>query len=834
MRYELKEFQDAAFCRLMDDMQYMMDGYIKHDHPGSCCLTAPTGSGKTVIAAAVVEALMEGSAESGYEYEADPDACVLWMTDLPSLAEQTRSRFLEATDLDGTRIESVTNTFTQNHDVLEPGKVYFMHRQLLGKGKLLTRGGETRTFWQLLRESIDSGLHLYLFLDEAHRGIGKGANSGKDDATIYAQLIDGFDGNTPMPVVVGISATPKRFLEAMKGRKNRVTTNPVTVSPADVQASGLLKDDIVLFSPKERTAADTIYLTRACKALEESTKLWGNWCAANGVDTVVPLMVVQVGDKVSDATLNELARNIQERLPNLGDDAFAHVFGDHEDRHLAGFYVPYVRPESVEEETRVRVLFAKEAISTGWDCPRAEVIYSMRKHSDITYIAQLIGRMVRTPLAMRMDIESLNSVSCYLPLFDEKAVNAVRDALTKEDAEDWSGISEDSGRHTYTNPVRAEWDDGLGEDVSAAFESIVKRVESHHPTNVILAALEYAGKLALYELDMTARKDVMRALLKELEDSIEIYRGEFEEAVRGTSNVTSVEVHFQYLDKDSTTSSTFTEAADKFAVANARARGDRAFTKALTNEFFRSEHEAGKGDMEINVEIAAAASVEDIVKKVQKKAEELLKGLMGRYDREVAQMPKPARDDFASVLSSNGIHRLVNLRRPIDELQDGDEKTYVKHVLIDPETGKAHLKLDGTEQAVVRTELRRGCVAFYRNPSSGIGEHVLTVTYQSPTGGHYAMHPDFVFFDRLGDGSVVPAIIDPHGEQYSDAIPKMRGLCSYAEEFGDTFSRIWSVDGAAERYVDLKDPDVRAFIRAEGRIDAGEVFEAHGKSYASK
>jgi type III restriction enzyme len=831
MRYELREFQDAAFSELIDDMDYMMDGYLNHGHPGSCCLTAPTGSGKTVIAAAVIEALLEGSTESGYEFEADPNACVLWMTDLPSLADQTKNRFLEATDLDGTRIESITNTFTQDHDMLEPGKVYFMHRQLLGKGKLLTRGGETKTFWQVLRESIDSGLHLYLFLDEAHRGIGKGVKASEDDATIYAQLIDGFDGNTPMPVVVGISATPKRFLEAMKGRKNRATTNPVTVSPADVQASGLLKDDIILYSPKERTAADALYLGRACKALEDSTKLWETWCAANGVDTVKPLMVVQVEDKVSDSKLNELARNIQERLPNLSDDAFAHVFGDHEDRHLTGFYVPYINPESVENETNIRILFAKEAISTGWDCPRAEVIYSMRKHSDVTYIAQLIGRMVRTPLAMRLDVDSLNSVSCYLPLFDEKAVNAVRDALTREDAEDWSGIGEGSGRHTFTNPVRAVWDEDLGEEVVNAFESIVKRVESHHPTNVIEAVLEYSGKLALHELDLTARRGVMHGLLKELKSSIEVYRKEFDEAVQGTSNVTSVKVDLKYLDQSNTTSSTFTEAADKFAVANARARGDRVFTPALTNEFFRTEYGAGKSDMEINVEIAAVASVDEIVKNVQERARELLNDLTKRYGKTIAQKPEPVRDEFASILSRNGIHRLVNLRHPVDELQDGDAKTYVKHVLSDPRTGKAHLDLDGPEQAVVNTELRRGCVAFYRNPSTGIGEHVLTVTYQSPTGGHYAMHPDFIFFEKAEDGAIMPSIVDPHGEQQSDAIPKMRGLCNYAEEFGDTFSRIWSVDGVAERYVDIKDPDVQAFIRAEGRIDADEVFTAYGQRY---
>lgn len=830
MKYELKEFQDTAFVRLMDDMEYLMQGYLEHGRPGSCCLAAPTGSGKTVIAAAVTEALMEGDPQSAYEFEPDPQACVLWVTDLPALAEQTKDKFLDATDLDPTHIESIANSFTQSHNRLEAGKVYFMHRQLLGKGKLLTRGGETSTFWQILRESIEDGLHLYLFLDEAHRGIGRGTKAGKDDATIYAQLIDGFDGKCPVPVVVGISATPKRFLQAMKGRGDRTTTAPVTVSPADVQASGLLKDDIILYSPKARSAADVLYLGRACKALDESTKFWSTWCSANGVDAVVPLMLVQVEDKVSDSKLNELARNIQERLPWLTDDSFAHVFGDHEDRHLQGFYVSYVHPEDVERKIEIRVLFAKEAVSTGWDCPRAEVIYSMRKHTDVTYIAQLVGRMVRTPLARRVDVETLNSVACFLPLFDEKAVNTVRDVLTSESADDWSGVSTGSGRHVITNPVSAEWDEGLGEGVAKAFESVVKRIESHHPTNVIEAVLEYAGKLSRYELETGTRKKVRTALLHELQDSIDVYKKEFNEAEASIAHVTSIEVHLRYLDADSASSSTFTEAADKFAVAHSRARGDKAFTEDLANEFFRVEHAQGKSDMTINVEIAAAASVERIVTNVQAKARELLQGLMAKYEAKIGRMPEPVRTAFASTLSRNGIHRTVSLRRPSKEVQDGDLETYARHVISDPETRRAHLDLDEIEKAVVEAELRRGCVAFYRNPSNGTGEHVFTVTWLSPTGGHYAMHPDFIFFEKEGS-KVMPSIIDPHGEQYSDALPKMRGLCDYAEEFSRLYARVWCVNSGATRYVDLKDEATRDFIRKDEVADAAVVYSSIGKAY---
>ena len=75
-------------------------------------------------------------------------------------------------------------------------------------------------------------------------------------------------------------------------------------------------------------------------------------------------------------------------------------------------------------------MLAKEAISTGWDCPRAEVLFSERPAKDATHIAQIIGRMVRQPLAQRIATDdALNSVTCYLPLFDRTALTAIKDAL---------------------------------------------------------------------------------------------------------------------------------------------------------------------------------------------------------------------------------------------------------------------------------------------------------------------------------------------------------------------------------------------------------------------
>ena len=55
---------------------------------------------------------------------------------------------------------------------------------------------------------------------------------------------------------------------------------------------------------------------------------------------------------------------------------------------------------------------------------------SFRRATDATYIAQLLGRMVRTPMQMHIQVDDvLNDVHLYLPYFDAQTVEDVVKAL---------------------------------------------------------------------------------------------------------------------------------------------------------------------------------------------------------------------------------------------------------------------------------------------------------------------------------------------------------------------------------------------------------------------
>lgn len=474
MRYSLFDFQKNAVNELLKKISSMQKTYDMDGSLSAVSLTAPTGAGKTVISAAVAEGLFYGNDV----FPGDDKAIILWLSDSPSLNSQTMKRFDAATDLlNGiTIMEAIGPTFAQNHHKLERGHVYFLNRQLLSSKATLAKDSEgNRTFYNILSETIeDTDIHLYLFIDEAHRGLGKEETSDKAKQTIYAKLIDGQPGiNPPMPIVIGISATPERFANAMNGRKNRDVKAPVNVPVSEVRKSGLIKESIELRTPKKSADIKHQDLTYSCIRLANSSKTWKKYCVANDIPVVSPLMVVQVEDKVTDETLDSICSQIRRTLPWLESDCFANVFGEQKDIITNNAKIPYYEPDSISDRTEVKVLFAKDAISTGWDCPRAEVIYSRRKRSDPTYIAQLIGRMIRTPLARKITTyEELNTVSCYLPEYDAVTVDAVIEKLK----EDNIAISPNK---LLKNPIHVTW---FGE-TKKSVEKKLASVQSLQTTN---------------------------------------------------------------------------------------------------------------------------------------------------------------------------------------------------------------------------------------------------------------------------------------------------------------------------------------------------------------
>jgi len=443
---DLKPFQTIAVRDLLRDTVEARQELARGHKLQALLLNAPTGSGKTVMTIALMEKIINGDPDVGLP--GDPKATFLWLTDLKDLNEQTRQKFAahsSAFGREGKLIVVSEDTFDEER--LASGNVYFINTQKLGAGNLLTaRSPEKReyTFWETITNTITSASgSFWLILDEAHRGMNMRRADSEEAATIAQGFLNGdaAAGLLPAPLVLGVTATPQRFEDLLIRSALRRTERKTSVDPIEARSSGLLKKTVRISYATGPARSDLTFLASAAGKLGEYDECWDAHTSLRGEARVQPLLVVQVGDKVAKTTLLEMLDTLD---PFLGDggtlsgEAIAHTFEDHQDLEVGrGRVLRYVGPSSIQGDSDLRVVFFKSALTTGWDCPRAEVMMSFRPAQDETLIAQLVGRMVRTPRAETVaekDPNSalLNSVWLFLPHYDQKAIRKTITALKAE------------------------------------------------------------------------------------------------------------------------------------------------------------------------------------------------------------------------------------------------------------------------------------------------------------------------------------------------------------------------------------------------------------------
>ena len=217
-----------------------------------------------------------------------------------------------------------------------------------------------------------------------------------------------------------------------------------SVTTDEVRASGLLKDRIVISYPEENTGnRDMAVLQAAADEWKDKWDHWYQYCYEQHYAYVNPVLVIQVqnatSSSISATDLDDCVEKIEERTGiQFQEGEVVHTFGDANTViKVNGLNVPYVAPSAIAEDKRIRVVFFKESLSTGWDCPRAETMMSFRHATDATYIAQLLGRMIRTPMQMHIQVdETLNDVHLYLPYFNSDTVKEVVEELQNAEGGD--------------------------------------------------------------------------------------------------------------------------------------------------------------------------------------------------------------------------------------------------------------------------------------------------------------------------------------------------------------------------------------------------------------
>ncbi len=441
MRVELFPFQKRALADIRMKTAEAMGSYHRTHASQVVSFTAPTGAGKTIIMSALIEAVLFGDEQ----YMEQPNAIIVWLSDSPQLNEQSKQKI--DSKADKIKLSQCVTISEESFDkeVFEDGHVYFLNTQKLSVTSKLTKNGDGRTYtiWQTLANTVwEKSDRLYFIIDEAHRGM-QGREASRA-TTIMQKFIKGSDddGIPPMPVVIGMSATTQRFNALVEGTSSTIHKSIVTTD--EVCASGLLKDRIVITYPEEGAVNnDMAILQAAADDWKEKWEHWTQYCFEQHYAYVNPILIIQVlngtGDALTDTNLDDCIAKIEERTGfKLESGQVVHTFGGTtETLNVNGLDVRYEEPSNIAEDRNIRVVFFKENLSTGWDCPRAETMMSFKHANDATYIAQLLGRMVRTPMQMHIQVDDvLNDVHLYLPYFNEDTVKDVVEALQSTEGGD--------------------------------------------------------------------------------------------------------------------------------------------------------------------------------------------------------------------------------------------------------------------------------------------------------------------------------------------------------------------------------------------------------------
>ena len=855
MKFTLKDYQEEAVADVLSNLQKAHKRWHEDGDIHSFSLSATTGAGKTVMAAAVFEALFHG--DDDFDFEGDPGAVVLWFSDDPALNEQTRFRLHEASDrLNPSDLKVIDNSFSRA--TFEAGKVYFLNTQKLGKKSLLVRGHDpesksdelfsetppdlrAHTIWDTIQNTIeDPDLTLYLVLDEAHRGMGKASRQVlKDKSTIVKRLINGSGSVPAVPVVWGISATVERFKDAMAESKGRSTLPEVEVDASKVQDSGLLKDTINLDIPDQSGQFDTVLVRRATDKIRESSEAWAEYAKhQEDVELVEPLMVLQVPNKPNPDDIGRALDTIFQQWPELKRDSVAHVFGDHSNQSFGGYHVPHISPERVQDATGIRILIAKDAISTGWDCPRAEVMVSFRPAKDKTHITQLLGRMVRTPLARRIPgNDRLNSVDCLLPFFDKQSVEDVANALMTGGDEDGKALP---GRRVLINPQEMTPNPAIPEAVWEKFISLPAQSLPKRNAKPVKRLTALAHELAVDGLLPGAGNLAHTEMHKVLDAARARYSEEIADARKAVLTVVGKSLRADLKGKDMSFDD-FLEDADYTVVEDAYRRASRMFSPDLSRTYAEylafqntDPDELEEALMDAHADIAALGLVPDVQEYLDAEADKMAKGWQQEYRVAIKDLSDERQDAYRQLKEMSKEPEDLDLVKPISWMEataalgaDGSVTplpTYKQHMLCNDE-GDFPSEMNDWENEVVDVEtLRPGFKAWYRNPSRP-SQDSLGIAY-TESSAYKIMRPDFIFFSEKEDGTIVADIVDPHGIHFSDAMPKLQGLACYAEEHSSVYRRIESIAkiGDTLRVLDMTDPTVRKAVNYTE--DARTLFES--------
>lgn len=360
----LFEFQEEAVIKLLD---LCSDSRSKQ----TIIMKAPTGSGKTIILIDYVDE---------YLNKIDSNTAFIWLCPgKGNLEEQSREKMRKFAPHLNTQ-----NLFEALENGFPPESITFINWELVTKrGNTAIRDSERKNLYDHIADAHRKQITFIVVIDEEHSN-----NTAKARA-----IIDAFAAKK----IVRVSATAQQ-----NKRYEYFEIDEVDVINAGLITKALYVNEGV--TDGVEIDEDYNYLIDLADAKRRSIDAHYKSIGKK----IRPLVLIQFPNGQPE-TIAAVERKL-ESMNYTYDNGMVSKWMSEDKRDI---------PDDLTENDGQPVfLLMKQAISTGWDCPRAKILVKLREGKNENFEIQTIGRIRRMPEARHYEDDVLDF--CYVYTFDEK------------------------------------------------------------------------------------------------------------------------------------------------------------------------------------------------------------------------------------------------------------------------------------------------------------------------------------------------------------------------------------------------------------------------------
>jgi len=386
MNISLKRYQETAVEQLVNTVKALLS---KEGLKKVCVFQAPTGSGKTLMTAKFIEELIKDLPEQ--------DLCFVWVTIGKGELHLQSKRALEKIYGGAPRVSLVEEEFTGGRQRIVRNEIVVVNWEKLrskdresGDWKnVLMKEGEKINFRDVLAKTREQR-KIILIIDESHIG-----------AT--AERTNELREEINADVILEMSATPK--IQPDPRDLARGAAGFVFVEPKDVIEAGVIKKELIINEKIDKIAKDEsdsqeVVLEAAYEKRRELKKLF-----EAGGSKINPLVLIQIPTAEAGKDKIEAVKEFLSR------------------RHIAeangklAIWLAEQKSDTLdwiaEPDNEIEFLIFKQAVDTGWDCPRAHILVKFRESHSETFEIQTVGRILRMPELKHYADEALNTGYIY-------------------------------------------------------------------------------------------------------------------------------------------------------------------------------------------------------------------------------------------------------------------------------------------------------------------------------------------------------------------------------------------------------------------------------------